>query len=103
MRISWTEKKTNEWVLEKIAVNERLLTTLNRRKMSLIGHILRANDITTDILMEMVYGKRGRGRPKVRYSDNIEETAVGRNIVEIVRMAQDRRNGEPRWLILNPP
>ena len=42
MRISWTENKTNEWVLEKMAVNVRLLTTLNRRKMSLIGHILRA-------------------------------------------------------------
>ena len=55
MRISWTENKTNEWVLEKMAVNRRLLTTLNRRKMSLIGHILRANDITTDIFMGIVY------------------------------------------------
>ena len=91
MRISWTEKKTNEWVLEKMAVNERLLTTLSRRKMSFIGHILRVNDTTTDLFMGIVYGKRGIGRPKVRYSDNIKEIADGRSIIEIFRMALDKR------------
>ena len=40
--------------------------------------------------MGSVYGKRGRGRAKTRYSDNIKERAGGRSIVEIYRLAQDR-------------
>ena len=37
LRITWTAKKTNEWVLERMACKERLLITLNRRKMSFVG------------------------------------------------------------------
>ena len=72
LRINWTEKKTNEWLLKKMDASERLLKTINRRKMAFIGHILRGKDITSDLLLGMVYGTRGSGRPKVRYSDNIK-------------------------------
>ena len=51
LRISWTEKKTNEWILNKMDVSERLLTTVNRRKMASIGHKLRGKDITSDLLL----------------------------------------------------
>ena len=78
LRISWTEKKTDEWILNKMDVSERLLTTINRRKMTFVGHILRGKDITSDILLRMVYGMRGRGRPTVRYSDNIKEISGGK-------------------------
>ena len=30
LRISWTDMKSNEWVLEKIDCKERLLTAINR-------------------------------------------------------------------------
>ena len=43
---------------------ERLLTTINRRKMSFVGHGLRYKDISCDLLMGSVYGNRGRGRLK---------------------------------------
>ena len=59
LRISWTEKKTNEWVLNKADVSERLLTTINHSKMAFIGHILRGKDITSDLLLGMAYGTRG--------------------------------------------
>ena len=36
LRIRWTEKKTNELVPEKMACKERLLVTLNRRKISFL-------------------------------------------------------------------
>ena len=90
LRISWTDKKSNEWVLEKMDCKERLLATLNRKKMSFVGHILRRKDISCDLFMGSVYGKRGRGRAKTRYSDNIKERAGGRSIVEIYRLALDR-------------
>ena len=38
---SWTQKKTNEWILNKMNVRERLLTFINHRKMAFIEHALR--------------------------------------------------------------
>ena len=58
--------------------------------MSFVGHILGCKDISCDLFMGIVYGNRGRGRQKTRYSDNIKERAGGRSIVEIYRLAQDR-------------
>ena len=72
-------------------MTERLLTTLNRGKIAFVGHILRGKDISTDLFMGMVHGKRGRGRPKTRYSDNVKEIADGRGLTNLYRLAQDRR------------
>jgi len=35
-RISWTAKKTNEWVLNKAGVNRELLDTVQARKVAFI-------------------------------------------------------------------
>ena len=48
LRISWTEKKTNEGILNTMDVSERLLTTINHRKMAFIGQIVKGKDITSD-------------------------------------------------------
>ena len=90
LRISWTDKKTNAWTLENINCKERLLTTINKRKMSFIGHILRSDLLEKDLLVGSVYGNRKRGRPKTRISDNIKEIS-GKSFVNLFRLAQDRR------------
>ena len=69
LRISWTAMKSNEWVLEKMVCKERLLTAINRRKISFVGHVLRHKDISCDLFMGSAYGHRGRGRPKTRCSE----------------------------------
>ena len=60
--------------------SERLLATINCRKMAFVGHILKGKDITSAFLLGMVYGTRGRGRPKVRSSNNIKEISGGRSM-----------------------
>ncbi|KAG1653301.1 Symplekin [Nymphon striatum] len=90
LRISWTERKTNEWVLDKIGNPESLRTKLSRRKMSFVGHIFRSNDIDKELLMGTAYGNRGRGRPKTRFSDNIKEIGGGRILVSFI--LEDIRN-----------
>ena len=69
---------------------ERLLATINRRKMSFVGHVLRRKDISCDLFMGSVYRNRNRGRLKTRYSDNGKERAGIKSIVAIYRLAQDR-------------
>ena len=104
LRISWTEKKTNEWIRNKMDVSERLLAAINLKKMAFVGHVLKGKEITNDLLLEKVYGRRGRGRPKARYSDNIKEISGGRSMIQLYRMAQDREKWKARWwFILNLP
>ena len=89
LRISWTEKKTNDEVLQKIRCKRRLLDTLNTRKLTFLGHVLRSTSFDKTVLMDMVFGSRGRGQPKARYSDDLKNLC-GMTMVKAARLAQDR-------------
>jgi len=41
LRVSWTAKKTNEWVLSKIELKRELLDTVKARKLAYYGHTTR--------------------------------------------------------------
>ena len=41
LRVSWTAKKTNEWVLNKAGVKTELLETAKARKLAYYGHTMR--------------------------------------------------------------
>jgi len=41
LRVSWTAKKTNEWVLNKAGVKRELLDTVKARKLAYYGHTMR--------------------------------------------------------------
>ena len=89
LRISWTEKKTNEEVLQKVNCEHRLFDIINARKLKFIGHILRSDNLDNVLLTGMVFGPRGRGRPKTRFWDDIRQL-TGMGIIEAARLAQDR-------------
>jgi hypothetical protein len=57
MKISWTEKRTNEWVLEAAGVERNLLKTVKERKMIYFGHIMRREGtcIELELELELVY------------------------------------------------
>jgi len=41
LRVSWTAKKTNEWVLNKAGVKRKLLDTVKARKLAYYGQTMR--------------------------------------------------------------
>ena len=83
LRISWADRKSNEWVLGKIDCKETLLATLFRRKVSFVGYILRGKDVSCELFVGSVYRNRCRGKPKMRYSENIDGRVYVRNMVDI--------------------
>src|SRR6218665_606561 len=44
MQITWTEKPTNKWVLEKAGVERKLLGIVKEREMKYFGHIMRKKE-----------------------------------------------------------
>ena len=84
------DKRTNEWVLERIGSCRRLMDIINDRKLRFLGHVARTDGLTKDLLFGTTPGKRRRGRPKTRMADNVEDIA-GISMAELHRMAQNRK------------
>ena len=77
-------------MLEKINCERQLINILDLRKLTFIGHQLRKGyTLEKTLLLGPVYGKRLRGRPKTRLSDNIKEICR-LTMVETERKAQMR-------------
>ena len=47
-KIKWSEKVTNEEILERIGEKRTLINNILRRKSNSIGHILRKNVMSLD-------------------------------------------------------
>ena len=89
--VSWTAKKTNEWVLRKTGVKKELLDTVKARKLAYYGHTVRKQKscLEKEIMQGTMPGARRRGRPRTAWMDNIK-TWIGLSVEESVRMTEDR-------------
>jgi len=74
LQVSWTAKKTNEWVLNKAGVKRELLDTFKSRKLAYYGHTIRkpGSCLEKEIIQGMMPGARRRGRPRTAWIDNIK-------------------------------
>ena len=91
LRVSWTAKKTNEWVLNKAGVRKELLDSVKARKLAYYGHTMRKQGscLEKEIMQGTMPCARRRGRPRTAWMDNIK-TWTGLSIEESVRMTEDR-------------
>ena len=94
MWVSWTAKKTNEWVLNKVGVKRELLDTVRTRKLAYYSHTMRKQGscLEKEIMQVTVPGACRRGRPHTAWMDNIK-TWTGLSMEESIRMTEDR----DRW------
>src|SRR6218665_1376679 len=71
LRVSWTQKKANEWVLQAAGMEQELLT-IKRRKF---GHVMRTKGYCLDkeIMQGTTPGARKQGKPRMRWMDNMEQ------------------------------
>ena len=89
LKISWTEKVTNEEVLERMSARRELLYNIHNRQMSFLGHIIRKEGLERDILTRKMNGKRGPGRPRIKFMDSISQR-LGVPVPQIFHRAADR-------------
>jgi len=72
-KIRWTEKKTNEEVLNIVGQSRRLLEAMMERKKNWIGHVLRGNGLMLEVMEARMEGKRSRGRKRTGMLDELME------------------------------
>ena len=84
--MSWTEHRTNESILEETGYRRELLATIKKRKMTYLGHIMRkdGDNLEKMIIQAAVPGKRGRGRPRKSWLDDVIEW-TGLSVEELLK------------------
>jgi len=66
LRVSWSVKKTNEWILKKAEVRKKLLKTVKAKKLAYYGHTMRKQGscLEKEIMQGTTPGACKRGRPR---------------------------------------
>ena len=93
-KISWTDKITNEEVLERVGTDRQLIHTLRNRKKTWIGHVLRGDGLLKEVIEERMQGKRIKGTPRIGMLDDL----ITHSYAEIKRLAEDRE----KWMSYMP-
>jgi hypothetical protein len=91
LRISWTEKRTNQSIIDELGIKEHLSNLAERRILKYFGHIMRRNTVSLEktILQGKIHGSRTRGRPPMRWLDQIP-TLTKTPFESALRAAQNR-------------
>ena len=69
MKIKWSEKVTNEELLERIREEREFLNNILPRIANWIGHILRRNCLLHDTIKEQMTEVKGVGRRRIQLLD----------------------------------
>ena len=94
--VSWKDKKTNIWVLNKIGTDLNIRKSIIERKLSYFGHIVRKDGgVEKQILQGAVEGHRGRGRPSTSWTNDVKNVS-SHGMYGATRLAFDRS----RWRTL---
>jgi hypothetical protein len=92
LRCSWRDRRTNEWIREKIGVREQdgLLAEIKKRKLAKYAHWKRRPESVVLATIEgEVEGRAKRGRRRTGWTDNIREWTGG--MATARKMALERR------------
>ena len=92
LRVPWTEKRTNEHILEEIGPLRGDMTLRQRaarQKTMNFGHVMTADGLEKQMMLSCGEGRRGRGRPRRRWMDEIHET-MKMNLSEPREAMRDR-------------
>ena len=87
--MSWTERKTNKCVLEKIGSVLMLRKSMSERMMRLFGHIVRKNGMEKGLMQGKMEGKQRRSRPATTWFQDLKEWTM-LDIAGASQLATDR-------------
>ena len=69
MKVSWTEHKANEEVLQMVDAEREMMDMLRSRQKRWLSHILRHDSLLRTTLEGRIQGKKGSGRPRTMFLD----------------------------------
>jgi len=89
LHVSWTTRKTNEWVLSKTGVRKELLKTVKAKKLVYYGHTIKKELPGERDNARKMPGARRWGKLHTAWMKNIK-TCIGLTMEKTIRIAEDR-------------
>ena len=88
-RVSYKDRVTNEEVLRRLGVQRGLISQIRAHKLKYFGHTARHDSLQKTVLTGRIDGRRGRGRPRRQWYDDIREW-TGKQLHSNIKLAQER-------------
>ena len=75
MRVPWTARRSNQYILKEISPRCSLVGLMLKLKLQYFGHLMRrADSFEKTLMLGKTEGRRRRGRQRVRWLDGITDT-----------------------------
>ena len=86
MRVSWTEKRSNQSILKEISPGFSLEELMLKLKFQYFGHLMqRADSFEKTLVLGKTEGRRRRGRQRMRVLDGITDS-----VDQLLELVMDR-------------
>ena len=89
MQITWMKRISNMRVLEMANEKRSLMTTIRKRQLQFVGHIVREGGLEKVCLEGKIEGKRLRGKPRQKFLDGLV-LVTSTDTIDMLHRAQNR-------------
>ena len=102
LKIPWVDHISNEQVLQRAGAKREMMTRIRQKQLRFLGHTMREQQLESLCLVGKVEGRRGRGRPRIKFVDGLARSCGGgMSATEMLRLTRSRQ--EWRSMVDNVP